>query len=105
MAFLKREADGRISRWHFTQVSDCLTHDAIFVKVALAHLFATRIWQSFNIKDLAIWCDNAPHFRNKAFLAYLLQLFQEKEVSEVALCFFHGKSQVDSIIWDLNQLS
>jgi hypothetical protein len=52
IAFLKKEADGGISKWHFTQISDCLTYDAIFVKVALAHLFATRIWQSFNIKDL-----------------------------------------------------
>jgi hypothetical protein len=100
MAFLKREADGGISKWHFIQVSDCLTHDAIFVKVVLAYLFATRIWQSFNIKDLAIWCDNAPHFRNKAFLAYLLELNQEKEFTAVALCFFeayHGKSEVDSM--------
>jgi hypothetical protein len=39
------------------------------------------------IKDLAIWCDNAPHFRNKAFLAYLLELIQEKEFTAVALCF------------------
>jgi hypothetical protein len=38
MSLLRREADGRISKWHFTKVSDCLTHDAIFVKVALSHL-------------------------------------------------------------------
>jgi hypothetical protein len=70
MALLKREADGGISKWHFTQISDCLTLDAIFVKVALSQLFASDVWQSFNIDKLAIWCNNAPHFRNKAFLAY-----------------------------------
>jgi hypothetical protein len=39
MALFKQEADGGISKWHFNQVSDCLTHNAIFVKVA--HLFAS----------------------------------------------------------------
>ena len=100
MAFFKREADGRISKWHFNLVSDCLTHDAVFVKVALSQLFASTVWQSFDIDKLAIWCDNAPHFRNKAFLAYLLDLITEKEFSEVCLCFFeayHGKSEVDSM--------
>jgi hypothetical protein len=104
MALLRREADGRISKWHFTQVSDCLTHDAIFVKVALAHLFSSNIWQSFNISKLAIWCDNAPHFRNKVLLAYLLELIQDKDFSEVVLCFFeayHGKSEVDSMFGTL----
>jgi hypothetical protein len=74
--------------------------DAIFVKVALSHLFASDVWRSFNIDKLAIWCDNAPHFRNKAFLAYLLELIQGKEFSDVVLCFFeayHGKSEVDSM--------
>jgi hypothetical protein len=100
MALLKWEMDGRISKWHFNLVSDCLTHDTIFVKVALAQLFASTVWQSFNIDKLAIWCDNAPHFRNKAFLAYLLDLIKDKDFSEVCLCFFeayHGKSEVDSM--------
>jgi hypothetical protein len=47
-----------------------------------------------------MWCDNAPHFRNKAFLAHLLDLIQEKEFEEVCLCFFgpyHSKSEVDSM--------
>jgi hypothetical protein len=83
MALLKREADGGISKWHFTQVSDCLTHDAIFVKVALSHLFASDVWRSFNIDKLAIWYDNAPHYRNKAFLAYLSELIPEQEFSDV----------------------
>jgi hypothetical protein len=47
MALLKREADGEISKWHFNLVSDCLTHDAIFVKMALSQLFASKVWQSF----------------------------------------------------------
>jgi hypothetical protein len=100
MALFKREVDGRISKWHFNQVSDCLTHDAVFVKVALSHLFASNVWQSFNIDKLAIWCDNAPHFRNKALLAYLQDLIRDKDFVEVVLCFFeayHGKSQVDSM--------
>jgi hypothetical protein len=99
MALLKKEVDGSISKWHFTQVSDCLTHDAVFVP--LSHLFASDVWQSFNIDKLAIWCDNAPHFRNKAFLAYLLELIQNKDFSDVVLCFFeayHSKSQVDSML-------
>jgi hypothetical protein len=54
MALFKREADGGISKWHFNQVSDCLTHDAIFVKVVLSHLFASNVWQSLNIDKLAI---------------------------------------------------
>jgi hypothetical protein len=91
MALLKREADGGISKWHFTQISDCLTHDAIFVKVALSQLFASDVWQSFK---LAIWCDNAPHFRNKAFLAYLLELIQDKDFSDVVLCFFEAMASL-----------
>jgi hypothetical protein len=66
-------------------VSDCLTHDAVFVKVGLSQLFASEIWQSFKIKDLAIWCDNAPHFQNKGLLAYLLELIQGKKFCQVAL--------------------
>jgi hypothetical protein len=98
MMLFKREADGSLSKWHFNFVSDCLTHDAIFVKVALSRLFASDVWQSFQIKNMAIWCNNAPHFRNKAFLAYFLELIQDKEFNEVCLCFFeayHGKSGVD----------
>jgi hypothetical protein len=97
MALLKREADGGISNWHFTQVSDCLTHDAIFVKVALSHLFASNVWRSFNIDKLAIWYDNAPHFRNKAFLAYLLELIQGKEFSDVVFVFL--KHVIESLKW------
>jgi hypothetical protein len=40
--------------------------------------FALNVWQSFDINQLAIWCDNALHFRNKAFLAYLLKLVIDK---------------------------
>jgi hypothetical protein len=54
MVLFRREEDGNISKWQFNLVSDCLTHDAIFVKVALSQLFASEIWQSFKIKDLAI---------------------------------------------------
>jgi hypothetical protein len=54
MALLKREADGGISKWHFNLVSDCPTHDAVFVKMALSQLFASKIWQSFNIHTLSI---------------------------------------------------
>jgi hypothetical protein len=77
-----------------------LTHDAIFVKVALSDLFASNLWQSFKITRLALWCDNAPHFRNKVLLAYLLDLCEKKEFQEIFLCYFepyHGKSAVDSM--------
>lgn len=100
MALLKRESDGSISKWHWNIVTDCLTHDAIFVKTALSSLFASDLWTSFNIQKLAIWCDNAPHFRNKILLAYLLDLVKQNDFQEVYLCFFepyHGKSEVDSM--------
>jgi hypothetical protein len=56
------------SRWRETyvalQLSDYLTYDIVFVKMVLSQLFASKVWQSFNIHTLSIWCDNAPHFRN-----------------------------------------
>jgi hypothetical protein len=53
---------------------------------------------------LAIWCNNALHFRNKGLLAYLLELIQGKEFRQVVLCFFeayHDKSPVDSFFGTL----
>lgn len=100
MALNKKEADGSISKWHFNIVSDCLAHDAIFVKQALTHLFATKLWDSFKIEHLYLWCDNAPHFRNTILLAYLLDLVKQKEFQTIKLCFFeayHGKSEVDGM--------
>jgi hypothetical protein len=44
MMLFKREADGSLSKWHFNLVSDCLTYDTIFVKVALCRLFASDVW-------------------------------------------------------------
>jgi hypothetical protein len=87
IALFKQEADEGIPKWHFNQVSDCLTHDAIFVKVALSHLFTSNVWQSLNIDKLAIWCNNAPHFRNKAFLAYLKDL-RTKTFQKLSYVFF-----------------
>jgi hypothetical protein len=104
MALNKKEADGSISKWHFNIVSDCLAHDAIFVKQALTHLFATKLWDSFKIEHLYLWCDNAPHFRNTILLAYLLDLVKQKEFQTIKLCFFeayHGKSEVDGMFGTL----
>jgi len=66
----------------------------------LLHLFSTPIWQTFNIKELSIWCDNGPHFRTKILLSVLSDLTRNKEFKGIALCFFeayHGKSEVDSM--------
>eukprot|EP01127_Copromyxa_protea_P014580 TRINITY_DN409_c0_g1_i1.p1 TRINITY_DN409_c0_g1~~TRINITY_DN409_c0_g1_i1.p1 ORF type:complete len:467 (-),score=82.65 TRINITY_DN409_c0_g1_i1:223-1623(-) len=96
----KREVDGSISKWHFNVVSECLAHDAVFVKMVLSHLFASELWQSFKIERLAVWCDNAPHFRNKALLAYFLELCKSKDFLEIYFCYFeayHGKSGVDAM--------
>jgi hypothetical protein len=100
MALYLRDAGGNLSKWHFNIVSDCLTHDAIFVKMALSYLFASPLWASFRIDELSIWSDNAPHFKNKVLLSYFSELCQNKDFSHVAFCFFeayHGKSEVDSM--------
>jgi hypothetical protein len=100
MALHKRNPDGVISKIHLNLVSDCLAHDAIFVKGALSHLFASGLWKSFKIHSLSIWSDNAPHFKNKILPAYLADLCNKKVFRQVNLCYFeayHGKSEVDSM--------
>ena len=97
---------GELSKWHFNIVSNCLTHDAIFVKMALSKLFATEIWKSFRISHLAIWSDNAAHFKNKALLWYYANLCTEKEFKTISLGFFeayHGKSEVDGMFGVMTQ--
>ena len=64
MVLYLRLLNGEISKHHLNVVSTCLTHDAIFVKMVLSHLFSTKAWQQLNIHSVSIWCDNAPHFRN-----------------------------------------
>jgi hypothetical protein len=43
MVLFRREEAGSISKWHFNLVSDCLTYDTVFIKVALSQLFASEI--------------------------------------------------------------
>ena len=103
---LYRKVAGEIQRYHFNLVSTCLTHDAIFVKAVLQDLFAYPEWKSYGIQNLSIWCDNAPHFRNKFLLAFLSELISTKTFKTVNLCFFepyHGKSAVDSMFGTITQ--
>jgi hypothetical protein len=93
---------GEVVKYHFNIISDCLTHDAIFVKYALSSLFASNAWKQLGIRrNLAIWSDNAAHFKNKVLLSYYAQLCHENEDFErVLVCFFeayHGKSLVDGM--------
>ena len=97
---------GELTKWHFNIISNCLTHDAVFVKMALSKLFATEIWKSFRISHLSIWSDNAAHFKNKALLWYYASLCAEKELKTISLGFFeayHGKSEVDGMFGVLTQ--
>jgi hypothetical protein len=101
IALLRRNPDGNLSKWHFNVISECLAHDAIFVKLALIALFETEVWKQQKISHLSIWCDNAPHFKNKVLLHFLSDLcFDRKMFQTVNLCFFeayHGKSYVDGM--------
>jgi len=51
------------------------------------------------IKQLSIWCDNAPHFKNRLLLRHFLDLCTvQKTYFKINMCFFeayHGKSEVD----------
>lgn len=94
------KSEGVLLKFHLNVISECLTHDAVFVKLVLQDLFASDFWKKLAINDLAIWCDNAPHFKNKSLLHFFLTLCQEKEFKAINFCFFeayHGKGDVDSM--------
>ena len=60
-----KTASGKLCRHYFDIISDCLTHDSTFVTSALGWLFKTPEWNALNLSSVAIWSDNAPHFRNR----------------------------------------
>jgi len=100
MVLYTKDAQGNPIKHHFNIISECLTHDSIFVKMALLYLFSLPGWKTLNIKKLSIWADNAPHFRNKTLFYFFHHLVRTREFQQVYFSFFepyHGKSEVDSM--------
>jgi len=95
----QKDHEGILTKRFFCFISECLAHDAIYVKSALNSLFALDIWEKLCIQQLSIWCDNAPHFKNRLLLRHFLDLCTvQKTYFKINMCFFeayHGKSEVD----------
>jgi hypothetical protein len=51
--------------FYFDIISEVLDHNAYFVNKALFKILSHSVFQTHQIKQLKIWCDNAKHFKNQ----------------------------------------
>ena len=92
--------------FYFDFISKCLTHDGIFVKLALDKLFSSNLFKSFKLNSLKIWSDNAKHFKNKILLynlGRLQELYFPKGIEQWFFEAYHGKSLVDGHFGNISQ--
>lgn len=83
----------------FRYISECLAHNAHFVKTALTSIFTDSFFKKLNIKVLYLWMDNAGHFKNKELHRFFTDCIDEYKFDELHANYFaeyHGKSWCDS---------
>ena len=86
-------------RFYYDIFSECLAHNAYFVKEALIKIFNDDLFKTINAKRVHVWMDNAGHFKNRELHHYFAKFITKFQFTEIRANYFaeyHGKSWCDS---------
>jgi hypothetical protein len=91
--YFKDNTKAEIQKKHFIFISNILTHDNNFVINAFETLFKR---EDFTFKNIKLFCDCGPHFRNSSLLHYFFS-HPSKKFTLNFFCEKHGKNPLDSL--------
>jgi hypothetical protein len=74
MVLIYKNENNEINKIYFDFISECLKHNAYFVKYAFDKFLSHSEVQKINFNSIWICTDNAKHFRNKELLGYFNNL-------------------------------
>jgi hypothetical protein len=89
----------KVCKFYFDIFSECLAHNAYFVKTALKAVFNDAFFKKLNVEQVNIWLDNAAHFKNLELHSYFAKFISEHNFDSVNVNYFaeyHGKCWCDS---------
>ncbi|OMJ20340.1 hypothetical protein AYI70_g4167 [Smittium culicis] len=91
------KSNGHIKRRYYNYLSENLTHDSVYALSCLFKLLKSPDFAIF--KNIYLWSDSGPHFRNSEFLCAVMKVLPESfPRKNFFLNYFsenHGKSYVD----------